>query len=190
LIDALLKDGSKLSIFHDAAAPVMEFVRDLVAGIDPDQLTLIAPDRSFGEILIEIARCESAFSCTYHGALLSALCGVPSAAVTEEPCMPTLLKSLGLEAFLVPGAELGNAASVIAKISSQRATLSAEVQKRVTGLRKKEAHNIRALDALVPKREVYAKEKQRARDIEETTVDPLEGSGRRRRAPRKRPERD
>jgi len=189
LIDSLLKNGSKLSIFHDAAAPAMEFVRDLVTGIDPDQLTLIAPDRSFGEILIEIARCESAFSCTYHGALLSALCGVPSAAVTEEPCVPELMKSLGLETFLVPGAELGNAASAIATIAGQRAALSVEILKRIAGLRKKEAHNIRALDALVPKREVYAKEKQRARDIEETTEDPLEGSGRRR-SPRKRPGRE
>lgn len=189
LIDSLLKDNASLTIFHDAAAPVMEFVRDLIVGIDPDRLTLVAPDRSFGEILIEISRCEVSFSCTYHGALLSALCGVPSAAVSEEPCVPTLMKSLGLDAFLVSGAELGNAASILAKLTEQRSALSTDIQKRIGDMRKKEAQNIRALDALVPKREVYAKEKLRTREAEEAVEDPLEGP-RRRRAPRKKHDRE
>lgn len=192
LIDTLLKDGASLSIFHDAAAPVMDFVRDLVADIDPERITLIAPDRSFGEILIELARCETAVSCTYHGALLSAICGVPAATVTEEPCVPTLLKSLGLEAFGVSSAELGNAAALVKQMAKQRAALSTEILKRIANLRKKEAQNIRALDVIVPKREVYAKEKQRTRDIEETNEDPIEGAGggRERRRPRRKPGRD
>ena len=93
------------------------------------------------------------------------------------------------EGARLPGAELGKASAVLEKLSAQRATLVPILQKRVGDLRKKESHNIRALEALVPKREVYAKEKQRARDIEETVEDPLEGS-RRRRAPRKRPDQD
>jgi len=189
LIDALLKSGHAISIFHDAAAPVMEFLRDLVTGFDADRLTLVAPDRSFGEILIEIARCEAAFSCNYHGVILSALCGVPVAAVSEEPCVPGLMKSLGLDAYLVPGAELGGAAGTIGKLASERGNLSAGMAKRLVDLRRKEAGNIRALDVIVPRREVYAKEKERTREAEEAVEDPLEGT-RKRRAPRRKPERE
>jgi len=189
LIEALLKNGFSITIFHDAAAPVMDFMRDLVTGFDADRLTLVAPDRSFGEILIEIARCNAAFSCTYHGVVLSALCGVPVAAVSEEPCVPGLMKSLGLEAFLVSGAELGNAAATIEKLAADREKLSAGVLKRLTDLRRKEAGNIRALDVIVPRREVYAKEKERTREAEEAVEDPIEGPSRRR-TPRRKPGRD
>jgi polysaccharide pyruvyl transferase WcaK-like protein len=184
LTAALLKDGKKLSVFHNADEESAAFARDTFNGFDPDRLTLVAPDRSFKEVLQEIAKCESTVSFTYHGVLLSALCGVPAVSFAAERGISALAKTLGLDAFVLPTLETSAALSALQTLLGS-AGLREALTKRVSDLRKKEAQNLRAMEALVPKRDVYAKEKQQGKYAKEEFEDPI-GEGRRKKRPRGR----
>lgn len=185
LATALLKDGKKLSVFHNADEASAAFARNTFNGFDPDQLTLIAPDRPFNEILQEVAKCEGAVSFTYHGALLSALCGVPSVSFAAERGMAALAKTLGLEAFVVPTVESSAVLNTLQTLLGA-AGLRETLVKRVSDLRKKEAQNLRAMEALVPKRDVYAKEKQQGKYAKEEFEDPIGEGRRKKRTPGKK----
>ncbi|MCY3021114.1 MAG: polysaccharide pyruvyl transferase family protein [Planctomycetota bacterium] len=176
------------TLFHDDTEPAREFAGKLCAALPPERVTTQAADRPLAEIQARMAECGVIASFSLHGLVLGAGAGVPVIGFGAEPGAAEFLTALGLGDSVVPASpsafDSGKAAEAVVKLLS-RSTVAREMLKpRMAVLRKREAQNARMLDLLVPRRVVYARQK------ELSDTDPAEEEAssppRRRRGPPKR----
>jgi polysaccharide pyruvyl transferase WcaK-like protein len=171
LCGALLATGAKLTLFHDDCESALKLARELSAGADPDRVKLVTPDTTMQNLMNAFSRCGAIFSQTWHGLMLGAICGTPGAIWAAERGARALAGSLGLEAGLIEDESQAAALAALERLRAGDETLRAGMLKRVSDLRRKEAQNMRSIDVLVPRREVYEKEKQLARDMAEEATE-------------------
>ena len=149
----------ELVIFHDDTASAADAAAAICNGTPSARLRTRPANCALLTLQKELAACEAIFSFTLHGLILGAASGRPVAGLAAETGASQFLTSLGLASSVVACQNEDFAAeaavSVLRDLIARAPEISALVQQKFTALARKEAHDARMLEYLVPKRERY-----------------------------------
>jgi polysaccharide pyruvyl transferase WcaK-like protein len=178
LLNGLLSEAAvSVTLFHDDTEAGRESARVLTDGAGQKRIAGQAADCPLAEIRSRMAECSAILSFSLHGLILAAGAGVPVAGCDAEPGAAAFLAALGLSQYVlparllcppggagVPPAAATEAVAAVRELAAHAAELRAPLTGKMAALRKKEAQNARMLNLLVPRRVVYQRLKESARD--------------------------